>query len=99
MEPVMRKRWQLVTGAALLLCATGFVHPALAQDFFFNLFGGFGARPHGPPRMVLPFGNDGPPAAEASRPRNAYGGGQAAWCVRTCDGRYFPITGKDVESR
>lgn len=28
----------------------------------------------------------------------AYGGGKA-WCVRTCDGRYFPIAGNDAEGK
>ena len=28
-----------------------------------------------------------------------YGGGGQAYCVRTCDGRYFPVTGNDRESR
>jgi len=32
------------------------------------------------------------------RPRVASSDGQA-WCVRSCDGRYFPITGPDVKSR
>ena len=27
------------------------------------------------------------------------GGGGQAWCVRTCDGRYFPISGSDDQSR
>ena len=35
----------------------------------------------------------------AGRARSArYGGGQA-YCVRTCDGRYFPVTGSDNQSR
>jgi len=94
----MRKRWQLVTGVTLVLCG-GVVHPAMAQGFFFNLFGGFGARQSAPsPRIVLPFGNDGSGQSESPRPRIAYGGG-AAWCVRTCDGRYFPITGNDAQSK
>jgi len=42
----------LVMSAALLLCA-GLVRPALAEDFFFNLFGGFGPHPAGPTRMGI----------------------------------------------
>ena len=34
---------------------------------------------------------------DAPKPR-AYGGGQA-FCVRTCDGRYFPAQGSDNQSR
>ena len=96
MKPGMRKRWKWATGAVLLLC-TGFANPALAQDFFSNLFGGFGARPSGSPaRIVLRYGNDGLQPVEAPRPRI---GGGVAWCVRTCDGRYFPITGNDAQSK
>ena len=29
----------------------------------------------------------------------SYGGGGQAYCVRTCDGRYFPITAGDGQSR
>ena len=52
----------------------------------------------------MPFANEGGPVM----PQNGYvgpplsispsGGGQA-FCVRTCDGRYFPINGPDRESR
>ena len=52
----------------------------------------------------MPFANEGGPVM----PQNGYdapplrispsGGGQA-FCVRTCDGRYFPVNGPDRESR
>jgi Protein of unknown function (DUF2865) len=94
----MRKRWH-IAGVVLLLGAASLSGPAQAGDFFSNLFGAFGARPPAPrPQMVLPFGDDGPQQMQAPRPRVAYGGGQA-WCVRTCDGRYFPITGSDAQSK
>jgi Protein of unknown function (DUF2865) len=95
----MRRRWQIAAGAALLVGVAGLSVPAQAGDFFSNLFGGFGARPQAPrPQMVLPFGDDGTQPMEAPRPRTAYGGGQA-WCVRSCDGRYFPIAGPDAQSK
>jgi len=95
----MRKRWQMVAGTALLLGAASLSYPAYAGDFFSNLFGVFGARPPAPrPQMILPFGEEGPQSMEAPPPRVAYAGGQA-WCVRTCDGRYFPITGRDPQSK
>jgi Protein of unknown function (DUF2865) len=95
----MRRRWQIAAGAALLVGVAGLSYPAQAGDFFSNLFGGFGARPPAPrPQMVLPFGDDGTQPMEAPRPRTAYGGGQA-WCVRSCDGRYFPIAGPDAQSK
>jgi hypothetical protein len=95
----MRKRWLMAAGTALLLGAAGLSHPAYAGDFFSNLFGAFGARPPVPrPQMILPFGGEDWQPMEAPRPRVSYGGGQA-WCVRTCDGRYFPITGPDPQSK
>lgn len=95
----MHKRWR-VAGAALLLGAASLSSvPAEAGDFFSNLFGAFGMRPPVPRQpIMLPFGDDGQQPTEALRPRVAYGGGQA-WCVRTCDGRHFPITGNDAQSR
>jgi len=97
METVMRQRWRNATGAALVLCAAGLSYPAQAGDFFSNLFGGFARPPMPPAPIMIPFGDDGPQREEA-RPRVAYGGGPA-WCVRTCDGRYFPITGADAQSK
>ena len=73
--------------------------PAHAEDFLSALFGAFGAHRPAPPSMPLPFASEGefgaPPAE--SRPRTT-GGGQA-YCVRTCDGRYFPISASDGQSR
>ena len=94
----MRKQWLMVAAAALMLSVARPSVPARAGDFFSNLFGGFGARPAPAPQMMLPFGDEGPVRAEAPRPRTAYAGGQG-WCVRTCDGRYFPIGGPDPQSR
>ena len=94
----MRHPWQ-IAGAALLLGAASLPVPAQAGDFFSNLFGAFGLRPPAPrAQIILPFGDEAPQPTEAQRPRVAYGGGQA-WCVRTCDGRHFPITGNDAESK
>ncbi|QDL98782.1 DUF2865 domain-containing protein [Rhodopseudomonas palustris] len=72
--------------------------PAPAQDFFQSLFGGFHA-PRGAyhPRMpALPFAEDGyvRERERVSRPsqRSYSSGSGQAFCVRTCDGRYFPIS-------
>jgi hypothetical protein len=79
-------------GVALAVVACILPLPAQAGDFFSNFFGMFGGRPHGPP-VPLPFAND-----EAPRARASYGGGPA-WCVRSCDGRHFPASGSDEQSR
>lgn len=70
--------------------------PAQAGDFFSNFFGALGGRPHRAP-SALPFGNESNPG-EAPRARVSYGGGPA-WCVRSCDGRHFPASGTDDQSR
>jgi Protein of unknown function (DUF2865) len=91
----------LAVGAAAL-CALAFAPAAQAEDFLSALFGAFGGgRPHAPPpSMPLPFANEGDPSAAApeSRPRISYSGGQA-YCVRTCDGRYFPISASDNQTK
>jgi hypothetical protein len=90
-------RW--VHTAALVACGLSVAPAVQAEDFLSALFGAFGAR-RSAPSMPLPFANEGDstslvPPGEA-RPR--YAGGQA-YCVRACDGRYFPIQGADNESR
>lgn len=91
---------KLACGAATLLtiASLGLVltPPAHAEDFFSALFGGFGRRP--PPQIQMPFANDDAPRYDAPRQRASYGGG-AAYCVRGCDGRYFPAQGADAESK
>ena len=82
-------------GGAVVLCASSLVPSARAEDFFSTLFGAFGGR-HGGPQIIMPFTNEGTPPGDA-RPR--YVGGGQAYCVRSCDGRYFPISGPDNQSK
>ncbi|WP_027530188.1 DUF2865 domain-containing protein [Bradyrhizobium sp. WSM3983] len=82
-----------VTIACLGLTLTPAAH---AEDFFSALFGGFRMRP--PPEIRMPFPNDDMPRYDAPRQRASYGGGPA-YCVRGCDGRYFPAQGNDAESK
>ncbi|PSO21181.1 DUF2865 domain-containing protein [Bradyrhizobium sp. MOS003] len=85
------------TTAMMVVVSAGlaFAPSAHAEDFFSALFGGFGARP---PQIRTPFPRDDIPRYEAPRQRAAYGGG-TAYCVRSCDGRYFPAQGNDAESK
>lgn len=95
---VRSEKWAL--GAAALLCASALAPAAQAQDFFSALFGGIGRRAP-QPYISMPFASeDGsiPASRSEMRPRHAGGGGQA-FCVRSCDGRYFPITASDNASR
>src|SRR5439155_719612 len=48
------------------------------------------------PMIRMPFGDNGPFGQQGEGRR--YGGGQA-FCVRTCDGRHFPVTASDNQSR
>lgn len=82
-----------VTIASLGLALTPSAH---AEDFFSALFGGFRMRP--PPEIRVPFPNDDMPRYDPPRQRASYGGG-TAYCVRGCDGRYFPAQGADAESK
>jgi hypothetical protein len=90
--------------AAGMLC----VAPnAQARDFFTALFGAFSDNPALAPSRPerpapLPFASEGDffgRPAEQARPRVSYSGGGQAYCVRTCDGRYFPITAGDGQSK
>jgi hypothetical protein len=85
----------------MTLASVAAVIPAAqAQDFFSQLFGGFGRPRSWQPLIQVPFSDDGRPAMpQVERPRySGYGGGQA-YCVRTCDGRYFPLPASDGASR
>lgn len=84
-------------GTAVLVCASVLAPAAQAQDFFSQLFGGF-ARPRHQPYIQMPFGDDDG-AVQRGEVRSRYGGGGQAFCVRTCDGRYFPVNGSDNASR
>ena len=90
------------SGAAIVLGALILTPSVQAQDFFSALFGGFdGGRWRGPAMpMPMPFASERGlafPQNEFRRPRViSYG---QAFCVRTCDGRYFPVTGPDNQSR
>lgn len=82
--------------AAALLGASALAPAAQAEDFFSALFGGI-SRSRAP-QMHLPFAGEGGPFAPQPEARPRYGSGQA-YCVRTCDGRYFPVNGPDKQSR
>ena len=102
-------RAPLVTGiriaaavAAIAVVATVDIPGAHARDFFSSFFGGLSGRPA--PQPALGFGNSGdvqfpPQAPQAGAPVASGGGRSTAYCVRTCDGRYFPISASNEQSR
>jgi hypothetical protein len=106
---MLRKSIRQVTlGGAVALCALALAPAAHAEnDFLAALFGAFGGgHSRGAEIIRVPYGNEGEPAGPQNFPQGdapgsrfvTYGGGQA-YCVRTCDGRYFPLQGSDKESR
>jgi hypothetical protein len=84
-----------------LVCASVLAPAAQAQDFFSQLFGGFDRARQ--PYVSMPFAHDdgrGHAPRREVRPRyTGGGGGGQAYCVRTCDGRYFPVNASDKTSR
>jgi hypothetical protein len=101
-----RSMGKLAGGAAAFVAVASFglalTPSAHAEDFFSALFGGFRGRPA--PEIRMPFQTDDTPRYDSPRydtPRqraSSYGGG-TAYCVRGCDGRYFPAQGNDSESK
>jgi hypothetical protein len=103
-----RSTRRLAFGAAVVLAAATLAPAAQAEDFLSALFGAFaGHRPEAPaPSMPLPFASESNPNESnpfplpgEPRPRAIASGGAQAYCVRGCDGRYFPINAPDGQSR
>ena len=83
--------------AAVVLVSAVALAPrvASAEGLFDFLFGGAQKQQQrqAPPQASFfadPFGNNQQPAPQPSR--TASGGSGPAFCVRSCDGRYFPLT-------
>lgn len=85
--------------ALAVVAGFAFAPAADARDFFSSFFGGLlGGRAPAPP-IQMPFAPEfGDGAPQQAQPRVARGGG-AAYCVRTCDGRYFPLVATGEQSR
>lgn len=89
-----------VWGMAALVCASMLAPAVQAQDFFSQMFGGFNHPNQQQPYIRMPFaGDDNRSYTPRSEGRVRYSGGGQAYCVRTCDGRYFPVTATDNSSR
>ncbi len=88
---------RLAFGAVAALALFGATPAVQAQDFFSALFGGMGGGSPAP-AVRMPFATDAPAMPSEPRPHVASTSRQA-YCVRTCDGRYFPISATDSQSR
>lgn len=96
----MTHRVLCIVAAALVLAAAAPAEPAAAEGFFESLFGGGfrRARPAPLPPQTSSYAD--PFDMPGREPRRSYGdadgtsgsgGHGTAYCVRTCDGRYFPL--------
>ena len=97
-----------IVGALAALMLIGAAPSAHAQDFFGNLFGEFDSGRQQQRATSLPYASEYPGEARQRAPRSytprvssggGGGGGGQAFCVRTCDGRYFPISASDSQSK
>jgi hypothetical protein len=89
-----RMRRRMLVAAVVFASAVGLApHTASAEGLFDMFFGGLGKQQHqASPAQANFFADPSQqPAAPASRPV-AYGGSGPAFCVRSCDGKYFPLT-------
>lgn len=71
---------------------------AHARDFFSSFFGGFATAPAPAASIPFPQFGDAPPPTKRV---NIYGGsyGSTSYCVRTCDGRYFPVAASEGQTK
>jgi hypothetical protein len=92
----MRRRMMPVAAAALVGLAALAPRMASAEGLFDLFFGGFQKlqQQKAPPQANFfadPFGTNQPPAPPPRPMASGYG---PAFCVRSCDGRYFPLTAR-----
>jgi hypothetical protein len=99
--------------AAAVIAMTGAASATRAQDFFSALFGGSDGGRSQQSDVSLPYADDGfatmhrerrprstsSSSSSSSSSNASSGGGRQAYCVRTCDGRYFPLSASDNQSR
>ncbi|CAN5163721.1 DUF2865 domain-containing protein [soil metagenome] len=90
----------LLAACALVASAALPLRHADAQGFFDFLFGGGPPQKQQPRRgappeadfFADPFGLNTPAAPAQPQPQRSAGGSGPAFCVRTCDGKYFALT-------
>jgi hypothetical protein len=87
---VARRLARPFAGALVMLCLVA-PEIASAQGLLDMLFGGFRRSSASLPSGAQPYADpNGIPGQQAAVPGE--GGRSAAFCVRTCDGRFFPIS-------
>jgi hypothetical protein len=97
---IKRSARRAAFGVSVAICVLALAPAAQAEDFLSALFGAFGGGRQQAPSMPLPYANEGAaPQYDAPHARAGTYGGAQAFCVRTCDGRYFPVSATDSQSR
>ncbi len=91
--PRVRRRAALVAAIAIASPVAFAPHPVSAEGLFDFFFGGAQKQQHqaSPPQANFfadPFNNNESPPPQ---PRAAVANSGPSFCVRTCDGRYFPL--------
>jgi hypothetical protein len=91
--PRVRRHAALVAAIAIASPIAFAPHPVFAEGLFDFFFGGAQKQQHqaAPPQASFfadPFNNNPAPAPQ---PRAAVANSGPSFCVRTCDGRYFPL--------
>jgi hypothetical protein len=93
----MRRRLVLVATVCFAAAVTLAPQGACAENLLELFFGSFQKQRHQPPAQANffadPFGQN-QPSTPAPRPASA--GGGTAFCVRGCDGKYFPLSGANA---
>lgn len=88
--------------AAVAAIVSSDVPTAQARDFFSSFFDTLSGRPPAPSRPAMGYSDPGetlfPPQVAPQAPSSG-GGRSTAYCVRTCDGRYFPVSANNEQSR
>ena len=93
--PFLRMRRRVMLVAAAALAGSVVLAPRLASaEGLFDFFFGGAQKQHQAPSQANFFADPfSQQAAPAPAPRQALAGGSGpAFCVRSCDGRYFPLS-------
>jgi DNA-binding cell septation regulator SpoVG len=89
-----------LAAAVVIGAMSSFGPSASARDFFSSFFNTLVGRPEPPSRPALGYhGGDMEFPQSVPQASTGYGGRGTAYCVRTCDGRYFPISANNEQSR
>lgn len=92
----------LLAATAVIAIVESNASSASARDFFASFFNTLAGRPEAPQQRALGYSGSGDmqfPPAEAPQAPATSAGRSSAYCVRTCDGRYFPISANNEQSR